>query len=519
MLTPHATTNAFGRGERPIAVRQTGTNATNGIGAPGPGQASGTSRTIARAAAAGALIIALVLVVLVLFGGGSTYTLKANFLDAGGLVTGDDVIIGPAKVGSVQSIDLTPDGQAQVVMGIDSNVGKLPNGTIARIYENSLSGIANKYVVLQPGSGAGSIPSGGVIPSDRTYAQVNLDQLFDTLGPQTRQGLRQFIRGQAASIDGKAPQAHETLLYLYPALLSTTDVTKELSKNEPIFDSLLVQGAQAMRALASRTAQLSQLVSNTNATMGAIASQSQNLEQTLSLLAPTLNHSTSTFAGLRSTLDVLDPLVAQSIPANRRLTEFVDRPAPADEPVDPDGRSAERADPQPSGGGDLITLLQETPALAQIAAASFPRQIKVFNDSQPQVDYFREYTPDVVAALTNLGQIGGYFDANGHYARTQPFFGPFGLSGANELVSRPRLASFPGTEYGPNPVSGWSGPARPRTGHRRYLSRAAPNQRLPPAHETNRRHSRRAARGHRDHRRRKQFIARERLALSGQGDL
>ena len=49
---------------------------------------------IARIAALGALIIALVLVVLVLFGGGSTYTLKANFLDAGGLVTGDDVLIG-----------------------------------------------------------------------------------------------------------------------------------------------------------------------------------------------------------------------------------------------------------------------------------------------------------------------------------------------------------------------------------------------------------------------------------------
>ena len=48
--------------------------------------------------------------------------------------------------------------------------------------------------------------------------------------------------------------------------------------------------------------------------------------------------------------------------------------------------------------------------------------IKQFNDSQPQVDYLREYTPDVVAALTNLGQAGAYYDANGHYARTQPCF-------------------------------------------------------------------------------------------------
>ena len=406
-------------------------------------------------------MIALVLVVLVLFGGGSTYTLKANFLDAGGLVTGDDVLIGPAKVGSVQSIALTPDGQAQVVMGLNSSVGSLPEGTVARIYENSLSGIANKYVVLQPGSGTVPIPDNGVIPSDRTYAQVNLDQLFDTLAPKTREGLRQFIRGQAASIDGKAPEANATLKYLYPALLSTTDVTQQLSKNEPIFDSLLVQGAQAMQALASRTAQLSQLVSNTNATMGAIASQSQNLEQTLSLLAPTLNHSTATFAGLRSTLDVLDPLVRESIPANARLTEFATGLRRLTNLSIPTVSQLNALIRNPSGGGDLITLLQETPALARIAAASFPRQIKQFNDSQPQVDYFREYTPDVVAALTNIGQIGGYFDANGHYARTQPFFGPFGLDGANQLTSRPdslRLSGMslaktrcPGSAVQPSP--------------------------------------------------------------------
>ncbi len=384
------------------------------------------------------------LVVLVLFGGGSTYTLKANFLDTGGLVTGDDVIIGPAKVGSVQSIGLTPDGQAQVVMGINSSVGQMPQGTVARIYENSLSGIANKYVVLQPGSSSVPIPDGGTIPSDRTYAQVNLDQLFDTLGPKTRIGLRQFIQGQAASIEGKAPQAHATLLYLYPGLLSTTNVTQELTKNEPIFDSLLVQGAQAMQALAARTAQLSQLVSNTNATMGAIASQSQNLEQTLSLIAPTLNHSTATFAGLRSTLDVLDPLVRASIPANQRLTEFVTGLRRLTNLSIPTVGQLNALIRNPAGTGDLITLFQKAPALASIAAASFPRQIKEFNDSQPQVDYFRQYTPDVVAALTNLGQLGAYFDANGHYARTMPFFSEFGLNGANELVTRPDSLRFQG---------------------------------------------------------------------------
>ena len=63
---------------------------------------------------AGALILALVVVALVILGGGSTYTLNADFQNASGLVTGDNVLIGPAAVGTVNSIGLTANGAAQV---------------------------------------------------------------------------------------------------------------------------------------------------------------------------------------------------------------------------------------------------------------------------------------------------------------------------------------------------------------------------------------------------------------------
>lgn len=437
-------------GER-IQIRQTGTNATDGLGpreaAPPDDHGRRSSGLIARVAAAGSLVAAIVLVVLVLFSNGSTYTLRADFQDAGGLVTGDDVLIGPARVGSVKSIELTSDGQAQVTVGLDSSAGPMPQGTVARIYENSLSGIANKYVVLQLGpSSAPSIKDGGLITSTHTYSSVNLDQLFDTLDPLTRQGLRGFIRGEAASINGRAAEGNRTLQYLAPALASTSHVTAELARSEPNFDGLLVQGAQALRLLGSRTVQLSQLVSNTNATTGAIASQSQALEQTLSLLSPVLTHSTSTFAGLRSTLDTLDPLVVKSIPASRRLTQFAAALRRLTVLSIPTVGNLSALIRNPSGGGDLISLLQATPALARLAQASFPRMIKEMNDSEAQVDTFREFTPDVVAALTNLGQISAYYDANGHYVRTQPFFGAFGVNGADQLTTQSPAQRYQGLQ-------------------------------------------------------------------------
>src|SRR5690349_18525998 len=114
---------------------------------------------IARIAAVASLAIAIVVVVLVVLGGSTPYTLRANFL-----VTGSEVMMGPARVGSVKSITLTPNGRAQVKMSIDSNAAPVHEGTVARVFQNSLSGLANKYVVLEPASPeAPAIPDGGTI--------------------------------------------------------------------------------------------------------------------------------------------------------------------------------------------------------------------------------------------------------------------------------------------------------------------------------------------------------------------
>jgi phospholipid/cholesterol/gamma-HCH transport system substrate-binding protein len=325
-----------------------------------------------------------------------------------------------------------------VKFSVDSGVAPLHQGTTARIYENSLSGIANRYIVLEPGpQSAAEIHDGGVIDQTHTYSFVSLDQLFDSLDAKTRAGLSGFIRGQAQSIQGKAAQANETLQYFAPALLSTSNVTRELTRDEPAFDGLLVQGAKALQTLGSRSQELTQLVANTNATTRAIASQSTALEQALSLLPPALNHSTRTFAGLRKTLDSLDPLVAASKPASRRLAPFARQLDELTRASIPTIGALNGLIRNPSGSGDLITLLQQTPALARVAHTAFPELIRQMNQSQNQLDYLVDYAPDIVAALTNLGQLGGYYDANGHYARTQPFFAAFGLDSSNQLTSKP----------------------------------------------------------------------------------
>jgi len=378
-----------------------------------------------------------------ILGGGSSYSLSADFQNASGLVTGDNVLIGPAAVGTINAITLTSNGQARVKMSLHGGVGPMHQGTVARIAEDSLSGIASKYILLEPGpSQAPSIEDGGVITSTHTYSEVNLDQVFDTFDPLTRAGLKGFIRGEAASLDGRGVEANRALKYLAPGLQTTSQLTAELTRDQPTFDQLVIQGANALSALASRSQQLSQLIANTSTATGAIASQSQSLQQALGLLPGTLHQATTTFQGLQTTLNALDPLVAASKPAVRQLPEFLAALRKNIEVGIPTIGALDDLIHNPAGGGDLTSLAEATPALARIAATAFPEMIRQLNDSEAQVEYLRNYAPDVVAALTNLGQAGAYYDANGHYVRTQPALFPFGLNSNNELTTQ-----FPSQRY------------------------------------------------------------------------
>jgi phospholipid/cholesterol/gamma-HCH transport system substrate-binding protein len=412
----------------------------NGRSSPPSGAANGARAprrsTVARAIAAAALVTAIAVVLVLVLDGSGSYDLRVRFQDASGLVSGDNVLIGPATVGTVSSIGLTRDGQAEVTLHLHGT-GRLHRGTVARIAEDSLSGIASKYVELEPGPANGPvIDSGETIGEGRSYSEVNIDELFNSFNRATRTGLSNLIRGEATSLRGKGRLAHRTLEYLAPGLQSTSQVTRELARDEPAFDGLLVQGADAMRTLAARSDQLSQLIANSSSATGAIARQSRALQTALSLLPTTLRRSTHTFAGLDTTLDALDPVVAAAKPASQQLPQFARGLNALSRQAIPTVARLDDLIADPSGAGDLTTLALAAPGLATQADRAFPTLIRNFAQSRAQLDYLREYTPDVVAALANVGQASSYYDANGHYARTMPMLLPFTTDATGQLVTQ-----------------------------------------------------------------------------------
>jgi phospholipid/cholesterol/gamma-HCH transport system substrate-binding protein len=80
-------------------------------------------------------------------------------------------------------------------------------------------------------------------------------------------------------------------------------------------------------------------------------------------------------------------------------------------------------------GNDLIDLTAKQPKLARLASVAFPRSIRALRKSQPVIEYIRPYTPELAGWVTKFGQGASNYDAHGHFARIQPMFNPFSLTG------------------------------------------------------------------------------------------
>ena len=82
----------------------------------------------------------------------NTYSLKAKFLKAGGIVVGNDVKIRGVKVGVVTNVSLDKELLAEVNFKINSSVKITSNSSIS-VSSDGLLG--NKYLSILPGSNLG----------------------------------------------------------------------------------------------------------------------------------------------------------------------------------------------------------------------------------------------------------------------------------------------------------------------------------------------------------------------------
>ena len=383
--------------------------------------------TPARIAALGALLAAIALVLILFMGNGSGYSYRLQFETGGQLVEGNQVQVAGHPIGSIDSIELTDDWQADITISVDQ---QLHEGTTAVTRTASLSGIANRYISVTPGpDDAPALEDGAAITAQDTTSPVDLDQLFNTFRPKERRALRNFIQGFAATYTGAAQEANETYKYLNPGLSSAQRLLAELTRDQQAFTDFLVDGSKVVGAIAERRDDLSALTQNANEALGAIARENDSFARVLDAFPPALRQANTTFVNLRAALDDLDPLVATSKVATRDLAPFLRDLRPVVNESVPVFRNLRKVVSRKGKANDLADQLTDLPKLRDRARVDLPRASQGIEDSLPVFEFARPYAPDLLGLISRLGQSTANYDRNGHYVRASVLSNIFDFGG------------------------------------------------------------------------------------------
>ncbi len=395
---------------------------------------------IGRVAAVGAVAIAIVAVIVILLSGGSKYKVYAIFQDASQVQPGNQVVVAGSSIGSVGSLTLTPQGQAKMELDISSK-GYIPlhEGTIATVRDLSLTSIANRNVELRlPPGNAGTIPNGGTIGTANTNSAVDLDQLFNTLNPQTRKAIQNVIQGSASQYQGYGPQAQAAWQYLNPAVASASVLFSEINRDTGRFTNFITQTSGLFSTIAQRQSDLSALIRNASITTNALANQHVALGQTIRELPPFMRLANTTFVNLRSALDDLKPLVDYSKPVVPKLQKLLVQLRPLAQDSVPTVQDLSQIIYQPGPNNDLIDLIGLGPSLAnatvnpinangQQRPGAFPISTQALSEATPEIATARPYAADLTGWFEGYSKPGGV-DANGNYARVAGVVGAASLS-------------------------------------------------------------------------------------------
>jgi len=407
---------------------------------------------VGRALTLAALGLAVLATAFLMFGAGSDYRVHLTLDNAGQLVKGNQVKVGGRPVGLVESIELDDSARARVEVSIEDELAPLHEGSVMTLRATSLSGIANRYLALEPGrNDAAEIADGGEIPAEDGREAVDLDQLLNTLDPQAQRDTQAFVRNAADAFadepDGTgddaatlkaARQANAGLESLNPALSQGAATFRALMRDQAALERFIVRSAQVVEDVSSRPEHLDPLVGNGLAAVGALAGESAALESSLRRLPPTLRKTNTTLVNLRATLREARPLVRDARPVAPLLSEAFAELRPFARDARPVVERA-RGLIDRSGTEDLLGVLDRLVALSRTAVPAFDSTVKTVEDALPIVREVRPYVPDVIGGLFNGfgGATAGYYDANGHYTRISFQGSTVTLTGLGSLIPRP----------------------------------------------------------------------------------
>ena len=272
-----------------------------------------------------ALVVCAVLPVLLLVGlgadgGGSGYTVRAIFDNAAAAVPGEDVKVSGAKVGVIESMDVTPDKKAAVVLRIEDH-RFTPFRKDAKCAVRPQSLIGEKFVECDPGTSArpeldeieeGDGEGQRLLPVERTSSPVDLDLINNILRRPYAERFSLLISEFGTGLAGRGEELNEVISRANPALKETDRVLAVLARQNRVLADLATDSDAALAPLAREKKAVTGFITQANRTGEATAERRRDIERGIERLPRFLRE-------LRPLMADLGGFADQAAPVARNL--------------------------------------------------------------------------------------------------------------------------------------------------------------------------------------------------------
>lgn len=393
----------------------------------------------------------LLLYLWVAFGGGfplkpKGYRFHVRFGEATQLAQQADVRISGVPVGKVVKLELGPGETTDATIQLDERYAPVARDAKAILRAKTLLG--ETYVELTPGHPQnGTLPEGGTLPDAQVARTVELDEIFRSLDPKTRESFGIWMQSLAQGIRGRGADLNDAFGNLAPFAEDTNELLEILIRQDPAVRLLVRHTGEVFDALSRRQAELTGLISNSDLVFGAIAARDRELEEAFRAFPTFEQESIRTLQRLDRFARKADPILTELQPVARALTPAL--------------QASERFAPPFRDFlvdlGPLITYARTgLPAFRKLLADLRPAlgQLDPFTRSlNPFLDYINDYLPEldafvgnIVAATQATEAVDVEREVPVHYLRTGSTFSPEGLAlypDRRIATNRPNPYRFP----------------------------------------------------------------------------
>ena len=358
---------------------------------------------------------------------GGDYKVRAIFDNAGFVIPGEDVKVAGVKVGSIDSIDVTEDNKAAVVLDItdpgfqdfrqDAGCIVRPQSLIGeRFVECELTEVRSPgeepppaLEQIEEGPGEGQY----LLPVERNAKSVDLDLLNNIMRQPVRERLSIILSDLGIGVAGRGRDLSQLIRRADPALREIDQVLAILAGQNQVLADLARDSDTVLEPLARERRHVGGAIENAGAVAAATAERRGDLEADIALLPPFLRELRPTMVQLGALSDEMTPVLrdlgAVAPDINRMVLELGPFSRAAIPSFESLGETAQVGTPA------VRAALPVTRDLRSLAAALKPvgadaRRLLVSLQQTGGIDRFMDFVFYSVAAVNG-------FDSFGHYLR------------------------------------------------------------------------------------------------------